>query len=91
MTAASGPPGSPPITRTRGFWTLIGYSVALGVLGAAAALLFMGVIGFGDNWNAVMNPGWFGGQWWWIAVTAGAGVLVGLLRRLTHLPDQTPG
>ncbi len=91
MTAASGPPGPPPITQTRGFWTLMGYSVALGVLGAAAALLFMGVIGFGDNWYVDPNPGWFGGQWWWIAVTAGAGVLVGLLRRLTHLPDQTSG
>ena len=88
MTATSDPP---PITRTRGFWTLIGYSVALGVLGAVAALVFMGVIGFGDNWNTDTNPGWFGGQWWWIAVTAGAGVLVGLLRRLTHLPDQTSG
>ena len=30
-------------------------------------------------------------QWWWIAVTAGAGGLVGLLRRLTHLPDSTSG
>src|SRR6476469_6077850 len=88
MTATSDPP---PITRTRGFWTLIGYSVALGVLGAVAALVFMGVIGFGDNWNTDTNPGWFGGQWWWIAVTGGAGVLVGLLRRLAHLPDQTSG
>jgi len=91
VTAASGPPGPPPITRTRGFWTVIGYSIALGVLGAVAALLFMGGIGVGDNWYAPANPGWFGGQWWWIAVTAGAGVLVGLLRRLTHLPDQTSG
>lgn len=49
MTAAAGPPGPKPITQTRAFWTLIGYSVALGVLGAAAALLFMGAIGFGDN------------------------------------------
>jgi len=56
-----------------------------------AALLFRGGIGVGDNWYAPANPGWFGGQWWWIAVTAGAGVLVGLLRRLTHLPDQTSG
>src|SRR6478736_8571820 len=88
MTATSDPP---PITRTSGFWTLVGYAVALGVLGAAAGLVFMGVIGVGDNWNVDPNPGWFGGQWWWIAVTAGAGVLVGLLRQLTHLPDQTPG
>ena len=91
MTAVSGPPGPPPITQTRGFWALMGYSVVLGVLGAAAALVFMGVIGVGDNWYVDPNPGWFGGQWWWIAVTAGAGVLVGLVRRLSHLPDQTSG
>ena len=66
------------------------YAVALGVLGAFAALVFMGVIGFGDNWYVVANPGWFGGQWWWIAVTAAAGVVVGLLRRVTHLPGTHP-
>ena len=91
MTATSRPPGPPPITQTRGFWILMGYAVVLGVLGAASALVFMGIIGFGDNWNVEANPGWFGGQWWWIAVTAGAGVLVGLLRLLTHLPDRTSG
>jgi hypothetical protein len=56
-----------------------------------AGLVFMGVIGFGDNWYVDPNPGWFGGQWWWIAVTAGAGVLVGLFRRVTHLPEKTSG
>ena len=35
--------------------------------------------------------GWFGGHWWWVAVAAAAGVAVGLLRRLTRLPWQTPG
>ena len=73
MTTASEPPAPPPITQTRGFWALIGYSIALGVFGAVAGLLFMGVIGFGDNWYADHDPGWFGGQWWWIAVTAAAG------------------
>ena len=29
--------------------------------------------------------------WWWVAVTAAAGVVVGLLRRLTRLPEQIPG
>jgi|GEM_PF-2448869 len=32
----------------------------------------MGVIGYGNNWYVDPAPGWFGGQWWWIAVTAGA-------------------
>ncbi len=32
-----------------------------------------------------------GGHWWWVAVAAAAGLGVGLLRRLTHLPEQVPG
>src|SRR6187200_2500957 len=90
MTSASGPV-APPITQTRQFWVLMAYAVALGVLGAAAGLLFMGVIGFGDNWWVDPTAEWFSGQWWWVAVTAGAGVLVGLLRRLTRLPDRISG
>ena len=66
------------------------YALGLGVFGAFAALLFMGVIGFGNNWYTVSDPGWFGGQWWWVGVTAAAGVVVGLLRRLTHVPAKIP-
>ena len=91
MSAASGAEGSPPLTQTRQFWVLLGYAVVLGVVGALASLVFMGVIGFGDDWYVVARPGWFGGQWWWIAVTAAAGVVVGLVRRLTRLPEHTPG
>ncbi|HSU35303.1 MAG TPA: chloride channel protein [Propionibacteriaceae bacterium] len=69
----------------------MGYAVALGVFGAFAGLVFMGLIGFGDGWYDDSNPDWLGGQWWWVGVTAGAGVLVGLLRRVTHLPEQVPG
>ena len=70
---------------------LTGYAAALGVFGAFMALVFMGVIGFGGGWYADANPGWFGGQWWWVAVTAGAGLVVGLLRRLMRLPEEIPG
>jgi hypothetical protein len=37
------------------------------------------------------DPGWFGGHWWWVAVAAAAGAVVGLLRRLTRLPQEVPG
>ena len=74
MSAESGAGGSVPLTQTRQFWVLLGYAVGLGVFGALASLVFMGVIGFGDNWYVVAGPGWFGGQWWWIAVTAAAGI-----------------
>ena len=69
----------------------MGYAVALGVFGAFAGLVFMGVINFGGKWYSDSDPGWFGGHWWWVAVTAAAGVVVGLLRRLTRLPEQVPG
>jgi len=91
MSATSEPEPAPPFTQSREFCVLMGYAVALGVFGAFAGLVFMGVIGFGDNWYDDAHPGWFGGQWWWVAVTAGAGVLVGLLRRVTRLPEQIPG
>ena len=91
MSATPEPVPSPPLTQTRSFWAQILVAVVLGVLGAVAGLLFMGVIGFGNNWYTDPDPGWFGGQWWWVAVTAAAGVVVGLLRRLTHLPEHTSG
>jgi H+/Cl- antiporter ClcA len=68
----------------------MGYAVALGVFGACVALLFMGLIGFGGSWYTASDPDWFGGHWWWVAVTVAAGVVVGLLRRLTLLPDTIP-
>ena len=50
---------------------LVGFAVALGVFGALAGLVFMGVIGFGGGGYVDSRPGWLGGQWWWVAVTAG--------------------
>ena len=69
----------------------MGYAVVLGVFGGFAGLVFFWVIKFGGSWYTDSQPGWFGGHWWWIAVTAAAGLLVGLLRRLTRLPEDVPG
>jgi len=85
------PTAAPPVTRTREFWVLVGYAAALGVFGAFAGLISLGVIKFGGMWSTDSRPGWFGGHWWWVAVTAAAGVVVGLLRRLTRLPEDVPG
>src|SRR5512133_2647430 len=91
MSAPCGPAPEVPVTQKREFWALMGYAVALGVFGAFAGLVFVGVIDFGGKWYADADPGWFGGHWWWVAVTAAAGVVLGLLRRLTRLPEQIPG
>jgi H+/Cl- antiporter ClcA len=90
MSAAS--EGGPvPFGQTREFWKLMGYALLLGVVGAVAGLVFLGVTDAGNNWYEVSDPRWFGGDWWWVAVTAGAGVVVGLLRLWTKLPARFPG
>jgi len=91
VVTAPGPAAAPPVTQKREFWVLMGYAVVLGVFGAFAGLIFVGAIKFGGKWYSDSHPGWFGGHWWWVAVAAAAGVAVGLLRRLTRLPWQTPG
>ena len=91
VSAAPGPAAAPPVTQKREFWVLMGYAVVLGVFGAFAGLVFIGVIKFGGKWYSDSDPGWFGGHWWWVAVAAAAGVVVGLLRRLTRLPQEVPG
>jgi H+/Cl- antiporter ClcA len=88
--ASAGGPPELPVTRTRGFWPLMGYAIVLGIFGAFFGLAFLLVIGKGGNWYKTSNDGWWGGHWWWVAVTAAAGVLVGLLRNWTKLPDKTP-
>jgi H+/Cl- antiporter ClcA len=90
MSVTSGPAASQPVTQRRDFWVLMGYAVVLGVFGAFAGLVFMGVVRVGGKWYVDSHPGWFGGHWWWVAVTVAAGVMVGLLRRLMRLPEQIP-
>ena len=91
-TPESPPPApAPPFTQTREFWVLIAYAVILGVFGAFAGLVFVGVTGGGGKWYTDSNPHWLGGHWWWIAVTVAAGVAVGLLRRLMRVPEELPG
>jgi H+/Cl- antiporter ClcA len=91
VSAPTEPAPELPVTQQREFWLLMGYAVALGVFGAFAGLIFVGVITFGGKWYTDADPGWFGGHWWWVAVTAAAGVVVGVLRRLMGLPEQIPG
>ena len=71
----------------------MGYAVVFGVVLAFAALAFLGLVEAGtDLWFTLpKDPGWLDGSLWWVAVTAGAGVLVGVLRRLFRLPVKIPG
>ncbi len=91
MTGTREEPLALPVSQKREFWALMVYAVVLGVFGAFAALIFVGAITFGGKWYSDSHPGWFGGHWWWVAVAAVAGIAVGLVRRLTRLPWNTPG
>jgi chloride channel protein, CIC family len=81
------------LDRSRGFWAVIGYAVVFGLVLAFAALAFLGLLKGGTKlWFTLpKNPDWFSGHLWWVAVTAAAGVLVGVLRRVFRLPAKLPG
>ena len=80
------------LTRSPGFWRLMGYAALFGVALAFAALAFLALIKAGGSWFTLpKNPGWLDGSPWWVAVTAAAGVLVGVLRRALRVPEKLPG
>jgi H+/Cl- antiporter ClcA len=81
------------LIRSPGFWVITRYAALFGVVLAFAALAFLGLIKAGTQlWFTLpKNPGWFDGSLWWVAVTAAAGVLVGVLRRVFRVPVKLPG
>jgi hypothetical protein len=64
-----------------------------GVVLAFASLAFLELVKGGTKlWFTLpKNPSWLDGSRWWVAVTAGAGVLVGVLRRLFRVPAKLAG
>jgi H+/Cl- antiporter ClcA len=64
-----------------------------GVVLAFAALAFLGLLKGGTKlWFTLpKDPGWFDGHLWWVGVTAGAAILVGVLRRVFRVPANLPG
>jgi H+/Cl- antiporter ClcA len=81
----------PPIAEGRHYWTLVRYACLLGVFGGAFGLFFIWLLSLAQSWYAYSSPELMGGHWWWVALTAVAGLIVGLLRRLTRVPYKTPG
>ncbi|MGI9540091.1 MAG: chloride channel protein [Miltoncostaeaceae bacterium] len=80
-----------PFARPSAFRAVLGYAAIFGAVGAVAGLVFLWVTGVGDFWGDEDATEWFGGHVWWVAVTAGAGLVVGLLRRGFHMPSRQPG
>lgn len=81
------------LTRSPGFWVTMRDAALLGVVLAFAALAFLGLLKAGTKlWFTLpKDPGWFDGSLWWVGVTAGAGVLVGVLRRVLRAPGNLAG
>ena len=94
-TGEGSDPGSDfvALTRSPGFWLVVRDAVLFGVVLAFVGLAFLGLIKGGtDLWFTLpKDPGWFDGSLWWVAVTAGAGLLVGVLRRVFRVPLKLPG
>ena len=69
------------------------YAVLFGVVLAFAGLAYLGLVSGGtDLWFTLpKDPGWLDGHLWWVGITAGAGVVVGVLRRVFRLPTKLPG
>jgi H+/Cl- antiporter ClcA len=69
------------------------YAALFGVVLAFVSLAFLELVKGGTKlWFTLpKNPGWLDGSLWWVAVTAGAGVLVGALRRLFRVPAKLAG
>jgi H+/Cl- antiporter ClcA len=81
---------SEPLSGRAILWMVV-YALILGVVGAVAGLVFLGVTGTGATWYGDPGLGWFDGPLWWVGVAAGAGLVVGLLRRAFRMPWNTPG
>lgn len=81
---------SEPLAGKAISWMVV-YSLVLGVVGAISGLVFLGVTGIGATWYGDPGLGWFEGPIWWVAVAAGAGLVVGLLRRTLRMPSEIPG
>ena len=81
------------LTRSPGFWGIVRHAILFGVVLAFVALAFLGLVTGGtDLWFTLPeDPGWLDGSLWWVAVTAGAGVIVGVLRRFLHVPGKLAG
>ena len=81
------------LTKSPGFWVMMRDAALFGVVLAFAALAFLGLVKGGTKlWFTLpKDPGWLDGSLWWVAVTGGAGVLVGVLRRFFRVPVELTG
>ena len=79
-----------PFARNPKFWRLCGYAVVIGLFAGTAAWVFTKIVAEGTKvlWPDELDYDFLEGEIWWVGVIAGAGLVVGLLRRLTKVPED---
>ena len=79
--------------RSLEFWRPVWWALLLGVFAGVFSLgyLWLERLGFQLLWPEEPPTGWFSGEWWWILIPTGAGVVVGTLYQVFHLPARLPG
>jgi len=82
-----------PFARSRDFWVRLGYALGFGLFMGGVALVFLQLIDEVVDfvWGEEIDPSFFGGEWWWILLMGGLGLLVGVLRKLFKTREVVPG
>ncbi len=79
--------------RDQVFWFRLGRAVIIGAFAGVAALAFTQLVRIGTEliWPEDVDYGWLGGELWWLAIVGVAGLIVGVLRVVLHIPDDLRG
>jgi H+/Cl- antiporter ClcA len=78
--------------RSRDFWRRIGFALVLGLVMGVVALVFLEAI---DKvveaiWGDDFDVGFLEGEWWWVVLMGGIGLLVGVMRRGLKTDEEIP-
>eukprot|EP01104_Vermistella_antarctica_P018690 TRINITY_DN7018_c0_g1_i1.p1 TRINITY_DN7018_c0_g1~~TRINITY_DN7018_c0_g1_i1.p1 ORF type:complete len:516 (+),score=69.23 TRINITY_DN7018_c0_g1_i1:76-1623(+) len=96
-TYSMGGASTPAVGTTKSFWISMGFAVVFGLVLTFPAIAFLfpaqkfpvKIFGFDERTKA-SQWGLMGGEWWWVGLSAGAGLLVGILRVVLRLPHKLP-
>ncbi len=79
--------------RDQVFWFRLGRAVIIGAFAGIAAFVFTQLVRIGTEliWPEDVDYGWLGGELWWLAIVGVAGLIVGVLRVVLHIPDDLRG
>ena len=79
--------------RDRSFWVPVAYAAPIGLLAGLLGYAFTWAVGRATEalWADHTDNDFLSGAPWWIALTLGGGIAVGLLRRWLRIPPEPTG